>query len=306
MRVLFAAPPQGWDRWSVPLRAACPKMELLQDGAPDSFDALIYAPGYPAGGAALDFTPFTRARLVQSLWAGVERIVGNPTLTQPLCRMVDPGLRQGMVEYCVGWAMRGHLGLDGYAQDGVWRNDVVPPLTAERRVTVLGTGALGGAVAQALAALGFDVAGWSASGRAVDDVTALAGSDLGAALARAEILISLLPDTDATWGLLDADRLALLPRGATLINPGRGTLIVEADLLAALDRGQVGLAVLDVFQTEPLPPAHAFWSHPRVIVTPHIAAETRPSTAAPVVAENLRRAMDGRALLHLVDRARGY
>ena len=126
------------------------------------------------------------------------------------------------------------------------------------------------------------------------------------ALEGAGILISLLPDTPGTRDLLDAGTLALLPSGATIINPGRGTLIVEADLLAALDRGQVGLAVLDVFQTEPLPPAHAFWSHPRVIVTPHIAAETRPSTAAPVVAENLRRAMDGRALLHLVDRARGY
>ena len=306
MRVLFAAPSKGWDNWAPHLRAACPEMELLQDGEPGSFDALIYAPGYPESGEPLDFASFTRARLVQSLWAGVERIVGNPTLTQPLCRMVDPGLQAGMVEDCLGWTMRAHLGMDGYAQDGVWRNPIVPPLAPERRVTVLGTGALGGAVARALKAMGFDVAGWSASGRAVEGVEVLPGADLHAALARAEILVSLLPDTPGTRDLLDAGTLALLPSGATIINPGRGTLIVEDDLLAALDRGQVGMAVLDVFRTEPLPPEHPFWAHPRVVVTPHIAADTRPSTAAPVVAENLRRAMDGRPLLHLVDRARGY
>lgn len=306
MRVLYAAPAASWDRWSTHLRAACPEMELLRGGDPASFDALIYAPGYPENGEPLDFRPFTRARLIQSLWAGVERIVGNATLTQPLCRMVDPGLERGMVEYCAGWALRLHLGMDAYLQDGVWRNDLAPPLAGERRMTVLGTGALGAAVARALAGLGFDVVGWSASGRAVEGLRVLPGEALAEALGRAEILISLLPDTPVTRGLLDAARFALLPRGAALINPGRGTLIVEDDLLTALDAGQVGHAVLDVFQTEPLPPAHPFWAHPRVTVTPHIAAETRPQTAALLVAENLRRAMKGEPLLHRVDRERGY
>ncbi|MBV0893131.1 glyoxylate/hydroxypyruvate reductase A [Paracoccus sp. Z118] len=306
MRVLYAAPAASWDRWSTHLRAACPEMELLRGGDPASFDALIYAPGYPESGEPLDFRPFTRARLVQSLWAGVERIVGNATLTQPLCRMVDPGLERGMVEYCAGWALRLHLGMDAYPQDGVWRNGLTPPLADERRVTVLGTGALGAAVARALVAVGFEVVGWSASGRAVEGLRVLPGEALAEALGRAEILISLLPDTPETRGLLDAARFALLPRGAALINPGRGTLIVEDDLLAALDAGQVGHAVLDVFQTEPLPPAHPFWAHPRVTVTPHIAAETRPQTAALLVAENLRRAMKGEPLLHRVDRERGY
>ena len=303
MKALFAAPDALWPRWQEPLRRACEGVaELVRDAAPEAVDAIIYAPG----GDVRDFTPFTRARLVQSLWAGVETIVTNDTLTQPLARMVDPGLALGMRDYCLGWALRLHLGMDVYAQDGVWRNGTVPPLASERRVTVLGMGELGRAVAQGLAGAGFDVAGWSASGRPVEGMTVLAGPDLDKALARAEILVCLLPDTPATNNLLNAARLAQLPRGAAIINPGRGTLIDDDALIAALDSGALAHAVLDVFRAEPLPPAHPFWAHPGVTVTPHIAAETRPETASALVGENLRRLRDGRPILHLVDRAAGY
>ncbi|MFV0384245.1 2-hydroxyacid dehydrogenase [Paracoccus sp. (in: a-proteobacteria)] len=302
MRVLFAAPGAMWDRWSAALTAACPEMQLTRDGDPAGFVGIIYAPG----GKIEDLSPYVNARLVQSLWAGVERIVTNPTLHQPLARMVDPGLTRGMAEYCTGWVMRAHLGMDGYAQDGVWRNDRVPLLAPDRRVTILGMGELGRAVAAMLSGIGFDLAGFSASGKAVPGVSVYAGDQLEAALERADILVNLLPDTPATRGLLDAARLAMLPRGAWIINPGRGTLIDDQALIAALDRGQAGHAVLDVFRAEPLPPDHPFWAHPGVTVTPHIAAETRPETAAAVVAENLRRAMSGRPVLHLVDRCRGY
>ncbi|WP_134679316.1 2-hydroxyacid dehydrogenase [Paracoccus ravus] len=306
MRVLFAAPTRLWDDWAPALQAACPEIKLCRKGAPESFDALIYAPGYPEDGTPLDFSAFVNARLVQSLWAGVERIVTNSSLTQPLCRMVDPGLAQGMVEYCTGWTMRAHLGMDLYPQDGIWRQGQTPPLATERRVTVLGMGELGSAVAGTLSDLGFAVTGWSQSGRPVAGIEVLAQNRLGEALSRADILICLLPDTPATRDLLDASRLALLPKGATLINAGRGTLIDETALLAALEQDRPGHAVLDVFKTEPLPPDHPFWSHPRITVTPHIAAETRPATAARIAAENLRRAMRGETLLHLVDPARGY
>lgn len=319
MRAFFAAPAALWDEWSSALAAACPELELRREGDvdlpptcdpgsfdPASFDAVIYAPGFPEDGAKMDFTPFTNARIVQSLWAGVERITGNPTLTQPLCRMVDPGLAQGMVEYCTGWALRLHLGMDAQPQDGVWRHDATPPLASARQVVVLGMGELGRPVAAALQGLGFRVTGWSASGRAVPGIEVLPGPALPKALSRAEILITLLPDTPDTRDLLNADRLALLPAGAALINPGRGTLIEDAALLAALDRGHLSRAVLDVFRTEPLPPAHPFWAHPRITVTPHVAAATRPETAARVVADNLRRAMAGQPLLYQVNRAKGY
>lgn len=306
MKVLFAAPARYWDEWQPALTAACPEMALERDGDPASFDALIYAPGYPEDGSKLDFTPFTRARVVQSLWAGVERIVTNATLTQPLCRMVDPGLSQGMMEYCLGWVMRAHLGMDHYAQDGIWRGGQVPPLANERNVTILGMGELGRQLARALLALGFQVTGWSTSGRPVEGVHSLAAQALPQALARAEILVSLLPDTPATRELLNHQTLAMLPKGAWIINGGRGTLIHQEDLLEGLDLNRPGHAVLDVFVHEPLRPDHPYWHHPGVTVTPHIAAATRPATAAPVAVENLRRAMANQPLLYLVDRDRGY
>ncbi|MRX49597.1 glyoxylate/hydroxypyruvate reductase A [Paracoccus sp. S-4012] len=305
LTVLWAARPDRWPAWEAPLERELAGLARIVHEAPEpeAIDAIIYAPNARFS----DFSPYTRAGLVQSLWAGVERIVGNGTLTQPLARMVDPGLTDGMVEYCLGWAMRFHLGMDRYAQDGAWRNALIPPLARERRVTVLGAGALGAPVARRLAQVGFDTAVWSASGREVEGLTVIGGEKgLPEALGRAEILVTLLPDTPETRDLLDSHRLAMLPAGAAIVNPGRGTLIEDAALIAALDSGQVGHAVLDVFRTEPLPPGHAFWSHPRVFVTPHIAAETRPSSAAAVVAENLRRLRDGRPFLHLVDRTRGY
>jgi glyoxylate/hydroxypyruvate reductase A len=125
-------------------------------------------------------------------------------------------------------------------------------------------------------------------------------------LARSEILVCLLPLTPATEGILDARLFAGLPRGAAIVNCARGRHLVEADLVAALDSGQISAAVLDVFRDEPLPPQHPFWSDPRILVTPHVAAATHAPTAAPVVADNLRRLRQGRSLLHLVDRERGY
>lgn len=302
MLVLFAAPDSMWDEWAPPLRDACPEMDLRRTADPAQVDAIIYAPG----GEIEDLTPYRNARLVQSLWAGVERIVTNPTLTQPLARMVDPGLAQGMAEFCTGWAMRAHLGMDRYRQDGLWRGGQIPPLAQDRRITILGMGELGRAVAAMLGPIGFQVAGVSASGRPVPGVRVFGGDDLAQALSQAQILINLLPDTARTRNILDAERLALLPQGAFLINPGRGTAIDDQALIAALDRGHLGHAVLDVFRAEPLPADHPFWAHPGITVTPHIAADTRARTAATVVADNLRRVMAGQSARFLVDRRQGY
>lgn len=309
LEVYFDAREGLWDDYRVPLVMALAEAQVdarLSDAAPDPgrVDAIIYAPG----GAVKDFTPFTRARAVFSLWAGVERIVGAPGLTMPLCRMVDPGLTDGMVEYVAGHVLRYHLGIDRdlEGQDGVWRPRSVP-LARERRVTVLGLGALGRAAAEALVGLGFRVAGWSRSPREVPGVSCHSGpGGLEAALAGAEIVVTLLPQTPETEGLVDAHRLALLARGACLINPGRGALIDDDALLAALETGQVARATLDVFRTEPLPADHPYWAHPRVTVTPHIAAETRPETAVQVIAGNLRRLARGEPLLHRVSAELGY
>jgi glyoxylate/hydroxypyruvate reductase A len=133
------------------------------------------------------------------------------------------------------------------------------------------------------------------------------GADgLAAVLERSDILVTLLPDTPATTNILNATTLAQMPRGAYVINPGRGTLIDDAALLSALDQGQIAAATLDVFRTEPLPADHAYWHHPRVTVTPHIAAATRAETASDVIAANIARVQAGQGLLHEVSRAAGY
>ena len=309
-RLLFSAPAEQWPLWRPHLLAAFAEAGLDATLTDDpagawTFDYLVYQPGGPV----TDFTPFTRLKAVLSLWAGVERIVGNPTLTVPLCRMVDPGLTRGMVEWVSGHVLRYHLGTDAHVlgQDGVWRHGTVPPLAPERTVAVLGLGELGRAVALALAALGFDVVGWSRRGREIAGIRTFSGEDgLARALAGAEIVVTLLPATPGTERLIDRDRLALLPEGARLINPGRGGLIDDAALLEALDSGRLAHATLDVFREEPLPSGHPFWAHPRITVTPHVAAETRPETAAETIAANVRRGEDGQPFLHAVDRAAGY
>jgi glyoxylate/hydroxypyruvate reductase A len=308
--IRFAASPAAWDEYEAPLRRALAERGLggaeLSPGAlePARVDYIVYAPSSDVQ----DFTPYTRLKAVLNLWAGVENVVGNPTLRVPLARMVDAGLTEGMVEWVVGHVLRHHLGIDHCLahQSGDWVRHV-PPLARDRPVTVLGLGALGRACAQALAALNFPVTGWSRTARDVAGIRCLSGeAGLAPALRGAAIVVLLLPDTPATADVMNAETLALPSAGAVLVNPGRGTLIDDAALLDALDRGQIGHATLDVFRQEPLPADHPFWRHPKVTVTPHIASETRPATAAEVIAENVRRSEAGEPLIHLVDRARGY
>ncbi len=277
---------------------------LLEPGDPAAVDYIIYAPS----AALQDFTPFGNCKAVLSLWAGVERIVGNTTLTQPLCRMVDDGLTEGMVEWVVGHTLRHHLGMDRHIINPghVW-DPTCPPLARERPVAMLGMGALGTACARALAALNFPVTGWSRSPKEVAGIRCLHGeAGLEAGLRGAAIVVLLLPKTPETENVLDARRLGWLPKGAVILNPGRGPLIDDAALLAALDAGQVGHATLDVFRVEPLPQDHPYWTHPRVTVTPHIAADTRALGASQVLVENIRRGEAGLPLLHRVDRGLGY
>jgi glyoxylate/hydroxypyruvate reductase A len=307
IRVLFAAGARCWLDYEKVLRQALANAGLTADlsrnHAPEMVDYIVTA----SNGDVQDYRPYTRCKLVQTIWAGVETLTDNPTLVQPLARMVDPGLTQGMVEWVTGHVLRHHLGMDRHilGQDGTWHRDV-PPLAADRPVTVLGLGALGAACATALASLGFAVRGWARRDREIPGVEVFSGDDgLAAALRDAQIVVLLLPLTTQTRRIMRPDRLALMAHGAVLLNPGRGPLIDEAALLAALD-SHLGHATLDVFETEPLPADHPFWAHPKVTVTPHIASATRPATAATVIAENIRRGEVGAPFLHLVDRDTGY
>lgn len=308
LNILFAARAERWETYEHPLRNALADAgldaTLGTDFAPEDVDYIVYAPN----STLQDFTPYTRAKAVLNLWAGVENITHNETLKIPLARMVDPGLTKGMVEWVTGHVMRYHIGMDtDILNDSADWAPRTPPLAQERTVTILGLGALGTAVADTLVALGFNVTGWSRSPKKVAGVTCLNGSDgLKTALARAEIAVLLLPDTPATENTLNAETLAAMPQGAFIINPGRGPLIDDDALITALDSGQIAHATLDVFRTEPLPQGHAYWTHPKVTVTPHIAASTRATTASEVIAENIRRGEAGEPFLHLVDRTLGY
>ena len=243
-------------------------------------------------------------KAIHSLWAGVEHLTGDPTLPAhvPVIRMIDPGLTQGMVEYVFGHVMHYHLLthlFQAQQAKGDWA-PVDPPLAADRTIGMLGLGVLGGEIAQRLSAFGFNMLGWSRSRKDLAGVTCLHGDEgLMDLLAKSSILINLLPNTPATTRLLNAQTLAQLPEGACIVNAGRGQLIDDDALLAALDSGQIGGASLDVFWEEPLPGDHPFWTHDKVLVTPHIASVTRISTGAETVVKNLTHLIGGGSIAEI-------
>ena len=308
--ILFAANSERWSVYESHLRRALDAQKidytLGTDMPKDQVDYIIYGPGLSE---IEDFSAFPRLRAVLNLWAGVENIVKNPTLTVPLARMVDEeGLTQGMVEWVTGHTLRHHLGMDAHIvnPDHEW-NHVAPPLAAQRPVTILGLGELGMACARSLRQLGFPVTGWSRRQRSIAGVTCYSGPDqFHRALDGAQIVVLLLPLTPDTENTLDAHAIGRLAPGAVVLNPGRGPLIDDGALLAALDSGRLSHATLDTFRIEPLPAEHPFWAHDKVTVTPHIASETRPASASRVIADNIRRGIAGKPLQHLVDRDAGY
>ena len=255
-------------------------------------------------------TRFPNLEVLFSSGAGVDQFdFAALPAALPVVRMVEPGIVRGMVEYVTHAVLGLHRDMPQYRrqqQEGQWQPLPVRP-ASERRVGVLGLGSLGQAVLAQLVALGFDCAGWSRSQHAVDGVQCHAGADaLPAFLARTDTLVCLLPLTDSTRGFLAARLFSMLPRGAGLVHVGRGPHLVEADLLQALASGQIGDAVLDVTDPEPLPPAHAFWRHPRIQLTPHIASMTQPLSGAQAVLDNLRRFEAGEPMTGRVDRDKGY
>jgi glyoxylate/hydroxypyruvate reductase A len=267
--------------------------------------ALVWRP--PAG----MLRQLPRLKAILSLGAGVDHIFADPELPRrvPITRMVDAGLAAQMSEYALYGVLHFHRSMDRYAEQqrrGEWRQ--LPAMSAhERSVGVMGLGVLGGDFARKAAALGFRVLGWSRSPKELPGVATYSGiAALPDFLAQTQILVNFLPLTPQTERILDAKLFGQLPRGACLINIARGAHLVEVDLLDALASGGIAGAMLDVFAREPLPPAHPFWTHPRVIVTPHIAAQAIASLMVEQVVDNIRRVERGEAPIGLVDIERGY
>ncbi|SMF07477.1 glyoxylate/hydroxypyruvate reductase A [Tistlia consotensis] len=313
-KLLFKSDLDRADLWTAALQKHQPdlQVEVWPSGAAapgGDLSAIDYALVWKPPTGVLKRLPNLKA--IFSLGAGIDHIFRDPELPAgvPVVRMVERGLTAGMTEYVVMQVLFHHRRMFDYrAQQraGVWEE--LPPVAAwDRRVGILGLGQLGSDAAAKLAGLRLDVAGWSRSPKEIPGVASYSGAaGLDAFLARTEILVNLLPLTDETRGILDAETFAKLPAGASLINVGRGEHLVEADLLAALESGQIDSATLDVFAREPLPGDSPFWRHERVVVTPHVASMTLPDTAAEAVVENIRRIERGEPPLNAVDRGRGY
>ena len=256
---------------------------------------------------------FPNLQLVQSLAAGVDHILADPELPRqlPLCRIVDDTMAAGMKAY-VSWAVvQHHRGMKAYVASSDAAEWEEQPVVSPRRhrVGIAGLGTLGMACAEALAAIGYQVRGWSRGPK--EALPAGVAGFHGAAqldefLSGCDTLVCLLPLTTETHGFLDAGLFAKLPRGAHLINVGRGDHLVEADLQPALDAGQLSAATLDAFSQEPLPSDHPFWGDPRILVTPHIATRTDSLVIARQTLDNLASVRQGRRPANQVDLARGY
>jgi glyoxylate/hydroxypyruvate reductase A len=309
MAILFRSSPAATARWQPLLGALMPGRDIrfwpeVGDKAAIEY-ALVWQP--PPGLLA----SLPNLKLIFGLGAGIDHLLGDPELPRqvPIVRLVDPYMTDAMSEYVALSVLRLHrqdLDYLGQQRARVWE-EREQKNAAERPVGILGFGTLGQDAGRKLRALGFPVAGWSRSAKAVDRFETFSGSGgLDALLARSEILVCLLPLTAETAGILNARNFARLPRGAAIVNAGRGGHLVEEDLIRALDSGQLSGAVLDVFRDEPLPPDHPFWRHPRILVTPHIAAETHPPTAAPIIGEAIRRLEAGLPVPNIVDLNRGY
>jgi len=249
-------------------------------------------------------------RVLFSVGAGVDQF--DLTAIPPsiaVVRMIEPGLIEGMVEYVTMATLMLHRHMLDYAEAqrvGRWQEiDVVPAF--QRRIGVMGLGNLGQAALGRLKSFGFPLSGWSRSAHAIEGVACFAGeAQLPDFLARSDILICLLPLTGETRGILNRRLFDMLPMGASLINVGRGGHLEEEDLLPALDSGRLSGAVLDVMESEPPRPDHPFWQHPRIIITPHIASQTRAESAGQILLDNVRRHEGGEPMLGLVRRDLGY
>ncbi|MDB5317987.1 MAG: Glyoxylate/hydroxypyruvate reductase [Rhodospirillales bacterium] len=310
MAVLLSMKPHLMAAWRDSLLALDPALEIRMfpdTGPAEEIEAAVCWSSHDMG----ELRRYPNLRLICSMGAGVDHLLRPPGPPPgiPVVRLVDVMLTTQMGEWVLLNVLRFHrqdLEYRAQQQARVW-DELDAPITAERRVGILGLGALGSHAAGMIAAVGFPVSGWSRRQKSLPSVQCFAGADgLDAMLRQTDILVCLLPLTPETRGIINARLLARVPKGAFLINGARGGHVVDADLLAALDADHIAGAALDVFEPEPLPAEHPYWAHPRVIMTPHAASITIPASAAPQVVDNIRRSRGGLPLINLVDFSTGY
>jgi glyoxylate/hydroxypyruvate reductase A len=307
VRILLQTANANAGEWRAALAAALPEAEItVWPALPSVVDYLVvWKPPDEL------FARAQSAKAIFNLGAGVDAVMKAATLPAaiPLVRLEDGGMAEQMIDYVTLAVLAAYREQRAYAlqqREGLWRPR---PGIAKARfgVGLLGFGLLGQATAAALLPFGFPLAGWSRTRKAMPGVTTFAGADeLPAFLGRTHVLVCMLPSTPETRDLIDRARLMTLPCGAHLVNVARGDIVVDADLVAALDAGHLAGATLDVFRDEPLPSAHAFWHHPRIEVTPHISAVTLIEESVAQIAGKIRRLEAGQPVTGIVERSRGY
>jgi len=309
MAILFYSEVDDPAPWRRALERELPQIpfRVWPDAGP--LEHLRYALAWKPKPGLLASLPGLKA--VLSLGAGVDHLLEDPHLPQgvPIVRMLDAGFAEQMSEYALYGVLHFHRRMDDYLSQqrrGQWRQ--LPALPASGcSVAVMGLGILGMDFVRKLMPFGYRVWGWSRTPKSIAGVRTFSGAGgFEPFLAGAQILVNYLPLTRETRGILDARAFAALPRGASIVNIARGAHLVERDLLAALDSGQLAGAILDVFGEEPLPSGHPFWQHPRIVITPHIAGQAIAERMVSQVVDNIRRIERGEVPFGVVDPARGY
>lgn len=299
-------------QWIAALQEAMPGERIVTFSQLNDADKAACTLAIVANPSPADLKQLPELRWVHSVWAGVERLVADLKQTQAelkIVRLIDPQLAETMAEAVLAWTLYLHRDMPSYIrQQRQKRWQPLPAVRAqERTVGLLGMGVLGEAAAQRLHAANFKVRGWSRERKALANVECFAGAaELQSMLAATDILICLLPLTEHTTGLLNAQTLGWLPAGASLINFARGPIIDDAALSSALDSGHIDHAVLDVFAVEPLPQDQWQWTHPQVLVLPHCSAPTHHQTASAIVASNIQAFRSSGLIPASVDTQAGY
>jgi len=309
MAVLLASAVGPIEPWEKALRAAIPEEDLRTDpdaGSTDDIDVALFAHRRPGL-----FPRLPNLKLIVALQAGVDSLLKDPELPTdvPIVRACQPGGDRLIAEFVLMQVLMHHRNMATFIDDQrnrVW-NKLDVPLASEGRVGFMGVGMIGRACAEIVRDVGFNVAAWTRGPKELAGIESFHGAaGMAPFLARSDILVNVLPLTADTENILNARLFAALPKGARIINIGRGQHVADDDLIAALDSGQLAGASLDVFRQEPLPPEHPFWAHPKIVITPHTARKSRPANVAPQVADSIRRLRAGQPLTQIVDRAAGY
>jgi Phosphoglycerate dehydrogenase and related dehydrogenases len=308
MTLLYTSDPERGRIWRGIFAAEAPDIAFATPDELNDPASIRYLAAWDPSSDLLRTLPNLQALF--SVGAGVDQFdLSRLAPHVKLVRMIEPGITEGMVEYCCASVLALHRDWIDYRiaqQQHRWMPiDVVA--AADRRIGVMGLGHLGQAVLAALRPFGFALSGWSRSRHQIDGICCHAGpGELAQFLSACDILVCLLPLTPETRGILCRKNLSELPYGAALMNVGRGGHLVEQDLLQLIDDGQIHAAILDVTDPEPLPADHPFWDHPRIILTPHIASMTRADTSARALIANIRRHQSGQSMHGEVSREQGY